>query len=304
MTPCIEYDQVCKSFGSTQILHQLDLQVPRGIVFAFLGNNGAGKSTAIRLMLGLMTPDAGQIRLLGLDVAQHRAQLMRKVGALVDAPSAYENLTAHEFLRIAVVLKGLPRNDITRVLQLVDLTDTGQTLIANFSLGMKQRLALAFALLGEPQLLVLDEPTNGLDPSGIQDIRALLRRLPAATGATVFLSSHQLDEVEKVASHIALLRDGRVQLQCALADFKLHCSRGLILRCDAPQQARQLLEQQGYTVQQDAQQQLYLPAINDATAWHINALLVQAGVKLYEARQQQQSLEHWFADQMQHQGKN
>lgn len=304
MTPCIEYDQVCKSFGSTQILHQLDLQVPRGSVFAFLGNNGAGKSTAIRLMLGLMTPDAGQIRLLGLDVAQHRAQLMRKVGALVDAPSAYENLTAHEFLRIAVVLKGLPRNDITRVLQLVDLTDTGQTLIANFSLGMKQRLALAFALLGEPQLLVLDEPTNGLDPSGIQDIRALLRRLPAATGATVFLSSHQLDEVEKVASHIALLRDGRVQLQCALADFKLHCSRGLILRCDVPQQARQLLEQQGYTVQQDAQQQLYLPTINDAAAWHINALLVQAGVKLYEARQQQQSLEHWFADQMQQQGKN
>lgn len=304
MTPCIEYDQVCKSFGSTQILHQLDLQVPRGSVFAFLGNNGAGKSTAIRLMLGLMTPDAGHIRLLGLDVAQHRAQLMRKVGALVDAPSAYENLTAHEFLRIAVVLKGLPRNDITRVLQLVDLTDTGQTLIANFSLGMKQRLALAFALLGEPQLLVLDEPTNGLDPSGIQDIRALLRRLPAATGATVFLSSHQLDEVEKVASHIALLRDGRVQLQCALADFKLHCSRGLILRCDVPQQARQLLEQQGYTVQQDAQQQLYLPTINDAAAWHINALLVQAGVKLYEARQQQQSLEHWFADQMQHQGKN
>lgn len=303
MTPCIEYNQVGKSFGSTQILHQLDLQVPRGSVFAFLGNNGAGKSTAIRLMLGLLAPDAGQIRLFGLDVTQHRAQLMRKVGALVDAPSVYENLTAHEFLRIAVVLKGLTRNDITRVLQLVDLTDTGQTLIANFSLGMKQRLALAFALLGEPQLLVLDEPTNGLDPSGIQDIRALLRRLPAATGATVFLSSHQLDEVEKVASHIALLRDGRVQLQCALADFKLHCSRGFILRCDVPQRARQLLEQQGYTVQQDAQQ-LYLPEINDAAAWHINALLVQAGVKLYEARQQQQSLEHWFADQMQQQGKN
>src|SRR5690606_13719808 len=174
----IELQAVDKSYGPRRILKDLQLVVPERSVFAFLGNNGHGKSTTIRLLAGLAAPDRGSIRVLGQDIRQHRREVLAQMGCLIEAPSSYPNLTAREFLSIGACLKQLPRSEIDRALELVGLRPDRRQRIEHYSLGMRQRLALAHALLGRPRLLVLDEPTNGLDPDGIRDIRALLSGLP------------------------------------------------------------------------------------------------------------------------------
>ena len=219
-------NQISKTYAGKQVLSQLNLAVPYGSVYAFLGNNGEGKSTTIRVLTGLEAPDAGSVTICGDNLyAKRRSllsrsarfvpdyRLLHRLGGLIDAPSLYPNLTAAEFLSIGCGIKGLPVSEIDRVLAVVSLTDAAKRLIGQFSLGMKQRLAIAHTLLGDPKLLILDEPTNGLDPSGIRDIRQLLSELPASTGTTVFFSTHNLDEVEKMATRFAVLKDGRIRFE-------------------------------------------------------------------------------------------
>jgi ABC-type Na+ transport system ATPase subunit NatA len=182
MEPVIELRNVSKRFGTHTVLERLDLAVPRHSVFGFLGNNGAGKSTTIRLVTGLLQADSGEVLVNGRDLRTHRTEVLQGIGCIVDGPALYPNLNAAEFLRIGCAIKRLPRAEIGRVLELVSLRDTGGTRIAHFSLGMKARLALAHALLGQPRLLVLDEPANGLDPHGILEMRARLRCPPDRPG--------------------------------------------------------------------------------------------------------------------------
>ncbi len=290
----IEMQGVCKSFGDRQVLKQLDLTVPEHSLFAFLGNNGHGKSTTIRLITGLLKADQGDIRVLGLDIKKQRRQVLEQIGCLIDYPSLYPNLNAVEFLSIGSTIKGLAHTEIDRVLELVNLRDAKNVLIAHYSLGMKQRLALAHALLGQPKLLILDEPTNGLDPEGINDIRRLLMHLPTSANCSIFFSSHQLDEVEKTASHLALLRNGCIQFQAAIGDLKAQHDGFLCMDvCDADR-AHALLEGLGFCSEKTGTNNIRISSISRQNASQVHASLIHAGLQLFESTFQKPSLEQWF----------
>ena len=209
----IETKRLTKRFDGRPVVDGVTLKVPMGRVYGFLGPNGAGKTTTMRLLLSLMRPDAGSIRLLGHDLATERRVALEKVGAFVESPSLYDHLTGRANLGLTRRMLRLPDGDVDRVLELVDLRYAAGRRVRDYSLGMKQRLAFARAMLGSPKLLLLDEPTNGLDPDGIAAMRILIRSLPDRIGGTVFISSHLLSEVEHVADHVGVMRDGRLLVQ-------------------------------------------------------------------------------------------
>ncbi len=292
----IEMTGVSKAFGHRYILDQLNLTVPEHSLFAFLGNNGHGKSTTIRLITGLLKADKGDIHVLGFDIKKQRREALEKVGCLIDYPSLYPNLYATEFLSIGCTIKGLQVQEIDRVLELVSLRDAKKVLIAHYSLGMKQRLALAHAMLGKPKLLILDEPTNGLDPEGINDIRQLLMHLPASANCSIFFSSHQLDEVEKIASHLALLRDGRIRFQAAIGDLAAQLEGALCMDICNANKAHAVLAGHGFNSEITSVNTIQLGRISRKDAGHIHAILVNAGLQLYESNYQKPSLEQWFLE--------
>ena len=294
MSEAITLERIEKSYGRRTVLDGLDLAVPEGSVFAFLGNNGHGKSTTIRLISGLSAPDRGTVRLFGRDIARAKRDALRETGFLIEAPSAYPNLTAAEFLRIGVALKALPASEIARCLRMVGLHEDRDRRIEHFSLGMRQRLALAHALLGAPRLLVLDEPTNGLDPDGIQEIRTLLRGLPDASGCTIFFASHYLDEVEKTATHLAVLHDGRIRARTTVEALGAQLASALALRVDDAGRAAEALRAQGHAPEVDGPHALTVAASDHAAAGRINAALFAAGVTLYESTLRRPRLEEWF----------
>jgi len=207
----IQIKNLSKAFGSLQAVDNLSLNVPTGSIYGFLGPNGAGKSTTIRLMLALIRPDTGEIELLGHSVTTGRNSALGKVGAFVEEPGFYINLSARQNLNLLARLTGTVDNArIREVLEIVDLTDRADDKVKAYSRGMRQRLGIAQALLDRPQLLILDEPTSSLDPAGIRDIRQLIIRLAAEEKMTVFLSSHILHEVEQLCTHVAILHQGRL----------------------------------------------------------------------------------------------
>ena len=294
MDAVIELRQVIKRFGTRTVLAGLDLSVPRHSVFGFLGNNGAGKSTTIRLVTGLLQPDGGTVQVNGLDLRRHRTEVLRQTGCIVDAPALYPNLDARAFLRIGCAIKGLPKREIDRVLELVGLGAAGKLRIAHFSLGMKARLALAHALLGQPRLLVLDEPANGLDPQGILDMRVLLRRLPQEGDCTVFVSSHQLDEVEKMATDVALLKDGVLASQGRVDVLTGMAAPVLEIEIGDASHALAVLRARDYDARPSGGNSLEVHQIERGAADAVHAALVHAGVRLFQSRFRQPTLEQWF----------
>ncbi|MDC8760955.1 ATP-binding cassette domain-containing protein [Janthinobacterium fluminis] len=296
MEVAIDISQMSKSFGAHRVLREIELRVPERSVFAFLGNNGAGKSTTIRVMTGLLKPDSGTVRVLGRDIATQRIDILREIGCLVDSPCLYPNLSAAEFLQVACAIKRLPKSEIGRVLDIVNLRATGATRVAEFSLGMRQRLALAHAMLGQPRLLILDEPGNGLDPQGILEIRKLLAELPSRANCTVFVSSHQLDEVEKIATHLALLSKGRVICQAPVKELLAGQAGVLTLEIDNARQASALLTEMDYQVRMTGERHLEVRRIALDHADQVHARLIGAGVRLFQSVYRQPTLEQWFLD--------
>ena len=205
--PVVVTDRLTKRYGSRTAVDQLDMEVPAGVVAGFIGANGAGKTTTLRMLLGLVRPSSGTATVLGHPLSDPSAYLS-KVGALIESPAFYPGLSGERNLRVQTTLAGLPSSRIQAVLDVVGLADRGGDAYKSYSLGMKQRLGIASALLGEPELLVLDEPTNGLDPTGIREMRELLRRV-ADGGLTVLVSSHQLVELQQVCDHLVMVDQGR-----------------------------------------------------------------------------------------------
>ena len=211
--------QLSKNYGERPAVRDLDLEVHRGEVFGFLGPNGAGKTTTIRMMLGLIRPTAGTVEILGRDVQADGGRVLPRVGALVEAPALYLYLSGRDNLRaFAGVLGGVPGGRLDEVLELVGLAGRQRDRVRSYSLGMKQRLGVATALLNDPDLLVLDEPANGLDPAGIVEMRDLLRQL-AADGKTVFISSHVLAEVQQICDRVAIIDQGRLARVAPVAEL-------------------------------------------------------------------------------------
>src|SRR5215208_346254 len=219
-TCLIETRGLTRRFGTQLAVNNLNLSVPAGGVYGFLGPNGAGKTTAIRILLGLIRPNTGEVRLFGQPLTRNHQSLMRRVGALVEAPSLYPHLTGRENLEVTRRLLGSARNLIELALATVKLTKDADRRVREYSLGMRQRLGLALALLGDPDLLILDEPTNGLDPAGIHEMRDLIRRLPAEHEITVFLSSHLLSEVEQMATDIGIIQKGNLLFEGTLENLQ------------------------------------------------------------------------------------
>ncbi|MEK6453269.1 lantibiotic protection ABC transporter ATP-binding protein [Caldifermentibacillus hisashii] len=200
----LQTKDLCKDFKKQRVVNNISLSVMKNSIYGLLGPNGAGKSTTLKMIAGMLHPTSGKIIFEGHPWSRND---LTDIGALIEAPPLYENLTARENLKVRTLLLGLPDDRIDEVLKIVDLTNTGKKCVGKFSMGMKQRLGIAIALLNHPKLLILDEPTNGLDPIGIQDLRGLIRSFPEQ-GITVLLSSHILSEVELIADHIGIISNG------------------------------------------------------------------------------------------------
>lgn len=198
-----------KYYGKQLAVNNISLQIPRGSIYGLLGPNGAGKTTTLKMITGLVYPGAGEIIVFG---EPWQRKHLRRIGALIESPALYGNLTAFENLLVHAKLIGLPKERIYEVLEIVELKDAGKKPVSQFSMGMKQRLGIAIALLGYPELLILDEPTNGLDPIGIQELRELIRSFPEK-GITVILSSHILAEVSQLVDHIGIISGGELKFQ-------------------------------------------------------------------------------------------
>jgi lantibiotic transport system ATP-binding protein len=292
--PIIETRALTRRFGKQLAVDTLNLSVPVGGVYGFLGPNGAGKTTAIRMLLGLIRPNAGEVRLFGQPLLASRYSLMQHVGALVETPSLYPHLTGRENLEVTRRLLGAPRELIDLALETVRLTKDANRRVREYSLGMRQRLGLALALLNKPTLLILDEPTNGLDPAGIHEMRDLIRHLPGETGMTVFLSSHLLSEVEQIASHIGIINEGRLLFQGTLAELQTKQQTELTVGVKQLDQAIEYLERAGWTVQRRADKFLSVTARSSEDAARINSLLVEHCLDVFHLALVQASLEDIF----------
>ena len=216
----IETKNLTKQYGSQKSVADLNIHVKRGRIYGLLGRNGAGKTTTMKMLLGLTTPTKGSFTIDGKQFPQDRIAILKEIGSFIETPSFYANLTGRENLDIIRRILGLPKADVEDALELVGLTEFGDRLAKQYSLGMKQRLGLAGALLGRPPILILDEPTNGLDPSGIHEIRNLVKSLPSLYDCTVLISSHMLSEIELIADDIGILNHGRLLFEGSMNDLR------------------------------------------------------------------------------------
>ncbi len=292
----IETHDLCKQYGNALRVTHLDLDVPEGSVYGFLGPNGAGKSTTLKMILGLVRPTAGSIRGLGKSMdSKNRLAVLRQVGSLIESPSYYGHLTGEENLRIVQTLRGVPEKNIREVLQIVRLDGQRGKKVAHYSLGMKQRLGLAAALLGYPKLLILDEPTNGLDPAGIQEMRELICELPERFGMTVVVSSHLLSEIDQMADHVAIIRDGELVFQDTLEALHGRSRHHLALRTTNNAVARAILQEKSVPCQEE-EGYLILPILSDELAGQFTRLLGARNLGVIRLEERQKSLEDIFLE--------
>ena len=292
----IQTHDLCKQYGSALRVSHLNLNVPEGSIYGFLGPNGAGKSTTLKMILGLVRPTAGSIRVLEKDMdSGNRLSVLRQVGSLIESPSYYGHLTGEENLRIVQTLRGVPEKNIREVLQIVRLDGQREKKVAHYSLGMKQRLGLAAALLGYPKLLILDEPTNGLDPAGIQEMRELICDLPGRFGMTVVVSSHLLSEIDQMANHVAIIREGELVFQDSLEALHGRSRHHLALRTTNNTVARSLLAEQSVPCEEE-NGYLILPSLSDEVAAQLTTFLAGNRLGIVRLEERQKSLEDIFLD--------
>ena len=294
MQTVIETKALCKQYGPHTAVDHVELHVPQGCVYGFIGPNGAGKSTTMKMLLGLIHPTAGRVRLLWQELTEKsRLPLLRQTGSLIESPAGYLHLTAQENLEIVADLKGVPHKDIGRVLDIVHLTQDRNRRVGQYSLGMKQRLGIAMALLGSPKLLILDEPTNGLDPAGIQEMRALIRNMPAATGATVLISSHLLGEMEQMVEQVGIIDHGHILFEGPLTELQRHSRGNVTLRLLDPAKAAPILRANGLTAHSDSCV-VTLPPLQDALLAGLVQKLAACGAGVVELTPRTKTLEEIF----------
>ncbi len=263
MTDIITTNALCKKYGEAMSVKDLDLKVPRGVVYGFLGPNGAGKSTTMKMILGLAKSTSGTITVFGKEMNQrNRLTILKEAGSLIESPSYYAHLTGRENLKIISTLKGVEEEEIDRVLKIVRLENQKDKKAGQYSLGMKQRLGLAGALLGNPKLLILDEPTNGLDPAGIQEMRELIRALPKTFGMTVMVSSHLLNEIEQMADHIGVISKGELVFQDRLKVLHDKSKSSLAVRTLDNEAAKGVFQKHGIMCREEGAF-LLLPELSD-----------------------------------------
>ena len=287
----LKTENLTKRFREKVAVNRVNMTIARGDIYGFIGKNGAGKTTTMKLVLGLTFPDEGKIELFG---GENPERARKKIGSLIEAPGVYKNCTAYENMKRFAILSGTTDRDIRECLRLVGLTNAGNKKAAEFSLGMRQRLGIAVALLGAPQFLVLDEPVNGLDPEGIKEIRDVILRLNRERGVTFLISSHLLDELAKVVTKYGIISDGVLLEEITPKDLERRSRSGLKLVVDDAAKALSVLE--GRLKKSDisvAGNSLLLRS-DAAYAGKINSLLVKSGVEVRELSMQHGGFEDYF----------
>ncbi|MBP2113053.1 ABC transporter ATP-binding protein [Paenibacillus silagei] len=293
--PIIETRQLTKTYGGTPRVDQVNLKVQQGEIFGFLGPNGAGKTTTLKMLLGLVQPTQGTVKLFGQELRSHRLEILNRTGSLIESPSYYGHLTGLENLKVMQRLRSLPAKNIDKVLQIVRLDNHRHKPAGQYSLGMKQRLGLAMALLAFPSLLILDEPTNGLDPAGIGEIRELIKSLPAQYDMTIVVSSHLLSEIEQTATSVGIISDGKLLFQGAMAQLQAQNRAAVHFRIDDPARAVRILSEHGYRpIMQE--QQLVFSAMPDSEVARVNEILVSGQIAVSRIVESRKSLEDIFLD--------
>ncbi|WP_425281294.1 ABC transporter ATP-binding protein [Paenibacillus cellulositrophicus] len=282
-----------KKYRGRYAVRNLDLEIAKGEIYGFLGPNGAGKTTTIRMLLGLIRPTVGSIQIFGKDLRKDKMNILRKVGSLVEYPSNYGHLTAVQNLEAIRRILDVPKARIHEVLDIVSLTKDAKRPVKGYSLGMKQRLGIAAALLGSPELLILDEPTNGLDPAGIHEIRELIRSMPKQHGITVLVSSHLLSEVEQMAGTVGIIREGEMVFQDTIGNLKQQASGGFRLVVSEPQEALVHLIGQGYTGRME-DGAIKLDQLSDPEVALLVKRLVDNNHAIYRVEEKRRSLEDIF----------
>jgi ABC-2 type transport system ATP-binding protein len=291
--PALRAIALSKAYGKRLAVDHLDLQVDRGELFGFLGPNGAGKTTTIRMALGLIAPTNGSMEILGFEVRHNRSKVLPRVGALVESPALYSYLSGRNNLRaFGDLLGGVPKKRIDEVLETVSLTGRDKDTVKTYSMGMKQRLGLAVALLNDPDLLILDEPANGLDPAGIVEMRDLLRGL-AAEGKTVFISSHVLSEVQQICTRVAIINKGKL-IRLAPVTELLDAPGEFEIKVDAPDALVVALRLQPWGQEARVEHGLVITRAPDGRGRDLIAFLVKNGHQPDSVAERQRDLEDIF----------
>ena len=295
--PAVAIQGLTHRYTDAAVLRGVNLAVPHGAIYGFLGPNGAGKTTTLRLILGLLRRQQGTIDVFGRALERHRREILRRIGSSIETPSVYGHLTAVENLDIWRRIFRCERRRIAQVLDLVGLSGTGSKRADQFSLGMKQRLALAVALLHEPSLLVLDEPANGLDPHGILEMRRLLASLNRDRGVTILVSSHILSEVERLVTHVGVIHQGTMRFEGTLEDLRARQARAAVTVADTSDNTRAAAVAGAAGVDARLEDgRLVCRALARDDCGRLVAGLVAAGITVYEIAAARGDLERIFLD--------
>ncbi|MFJ8514088.1 ABC transporter ATP-binding protein [Lysinibacillus xylanilyticus] len=289
----VQTENLSKSFGKEQAVSNINLKIRKGEIYGFLGPNGAGKTTTIRMLLGLMKPSSGKIKIFQKDLTKERINILAKVGSLVENPSYYPHLTAYENLEALRRILGVPKSRIDEVLEIVRLKDAADKKVKGFSLGMKQRLGIAASLLHNPELLILDEPTNGLDPSGIIEIRNLIKRLPEEYGMTIIISSHLLSEIDQMATQVGIVTKGKMIFQDSIEAMRRFAQPKVVIKVSDSEKGWRSLVANGIKAEHKDDLILFDECSDEKVA-HIVQILVQEGISVYRVEEEKRSLEEIF----------
>ncbi|RYI28965.1 ABC transporter ATP-binding protein [Bacillus infantis] len=290
----LETNGLTKKFGKRSAVENVDLRLAKGEIYGFLGPNGAGKTTTIRMLLGLARPTGGSIHIFGRDLKKEKLQILRKVGSLVEYPSYYGHLTAIENLEALRRILEVPKSRIDEVLAIVRLSKEAKRPVKGFSLGMKQRLGIAAALLANPELLILDEPTNGLDPSGILEIRELIKSMPAQHGMTILVSSHLLSEIDQMATQVGIISKGSMIFQDSIHVLRQKANSQIAITVNETEKAWRALLSNG--IQAEKKREHLLLDGTDAQVAAAVETLVRHDVSVYRVQEQRKTLEDIFLE--------
>jgi ABC-2 type transport system ATP-binding protein len=293
LTPTLTASNLTKTIGHKTIVDSVSFELQQGEIFGFLGPNGAGKTTTIRMLVGLIRPTAGSVRICGYDIQHDFEDAMRCVGCIVENPDLYRFMTGRENLEHFARMLRVSSSEIERVAEAVSLAHRLEQRVGTYSLGMRQRLGIAQALLGDPRLLILDEPANGLDPAGIREIRELLRRLASEQQMSIFISSHLLAEIELTCDRVAIIHKGRILREGTVRDL-ISSRRDMEVRVDDVARASAIARERNLTFRSEGDR-IWL-ALEEADAPPLLAALAEAGVKIFHAQRRAQSLEEMFLE--------
>ena len=287
-----------KRYKDRWAVDHLDLQVEQGDIYGFIGQNGAGKSTTLKLLCGLARPTQGEALIFGKPIRDSVAR--RRVGALIEQPGLYPDLSGRENLGLYAALLGLdsPERQVEEILETVGLSPKEKKPVRHYSMGMKQRLGVALALLGRPDLLLLDEPINGLDPEGIREMREMLLRLNRERGLTILVSSHILGELSKIATRYGIIQQGRMVEQISAVELEQKCTDYLHLKADQPQKAAALLERELHIIRWEMRPEGKIRIYEPTDAKAVGRLLTQEGIAVEEMGLHRQDLEGYFLERM------